>query len=206
VTTLKRTLDLAARRAVAARTEEVLRDAGAVRAAHMALPDGRHATELIDAVRLLADPVATGELCGYLAAPHRHEDGTAAVDVVVGPPGPGAVLAVETARRLRVLAATSESVVDALAGEGRALLVDLELAHDGALLAAIPHVEAGGAELVGCAVVLDRTDGRAQVTSAVTWATYPFAALWRPDRPTFAPGPETCPACAAGQPLDAGSA
>ena len=206
MTTLKRTLDLAARRAVAARAEVVLRDTGAVRAAHVALADGRHATEAIDAARLLADPVATGELCGYLAAPHRHEDGSPAVDVVVGPPGPGAVLAFETARRLRVRAAPGDAASGALVAESRALLVDLELAHDGGLLAAIPHIEAAGAELVGCAVVLDRTDGRAQVTSAVTWASYPFAALWRPDLATFVPGPETCPACAKGVALDAGHA
>lgn len=199
MTTLKHSLDLAARRAVAARAEVVLRDAGALRATHVALTDGRHATDALDAGRLLADPVATGELCGYLAASYRREDGTPAVDVVVGPPGAGAVLAFETARRLRVRAAPGDAA--ALVAETRALLVDLEFTHDGGLLAAIPHIEAAGAELVGCAVVLDRTDGRAQVTSAVSWASYPFVALWRPDLPAYAPGADTCPGCAAGAPL-----
>lgn len=213
MTTLRRTVDLAARRAAAARTEAALRDVGAIRDGHVALGDGTHAVGILEPARVVADPEATGSLAELLVAPYRPEDAGDApiVDVVVGQGTAGAVLAYECARRLGVRAAATAAGDDAsdparhgatVLGPGvRALLVDAELAPDGGLLAAIPHVEATGAELVGCAAIVDRTEGRAQVTSAVTWASYPFTALWRPELPAFPAGPATCPGCAAGTPL-----
>jgi orotate phosphoribosyltransferase len=213
VTTLRRTVDLAARRAAAARTEAVLRDVGAIRDGHVALADGTHAVVILEPERVVADPEATGILAELLVAPYRPEGSGDAtiVDVVVGHGVAGAVLAYECARRLGVRAAAHPAGEDpgvaarhgaaALGPAVRALLVDAELAPDGGLLAAIPHVEATGAEIVGCAAIMDRTEGRAQVTSAVTWASYPFTALWRPELPAYSAGRASCPGCAAGTPL-----
>lgn len=216
MTTLRRTVDLAARRAAAARAEALLGAVGAIRDGHVARPDGTHGLAILAPAHVVADPAATGELAELLVAPYRPDAPGQAppVDVVAGAVGAGAVLAFECARRLGVRAAAVAGGADgidpareagaSLAPGVRVLLVDVELAPDGGLLAAIPHVEATGAELVGCAAIVDRTEGRAQVTSAVTWASYPFTALWRPELTSFAAGAATCPGCAAGTPLAGG--
>ena len=65
----------------------------------------------------------------------------------------------------------------------------------------IPAVEALGGEIVECVVMVDRSGGRATLTSPTTGRTYPLQALWQLDLPTYEPGPETCPRCAAGDPV-----
>jgi hypothetical protein len=41
----------------------------------------------------------------------------------------------------------------------------------------------------------------ATLTSPATCRVYPLRALWSLDLPTYEPGTETCPRCAAGEPL-----
>ena len=65
----------------------------------------------------------------------------------------------------------------------------------------IPAVEALGGEIVACVVMVDRSGGRATLTSPTTGRTYPLQALWQLDLPTYEPGPDTCPRCAAGDPV-----
>jgi orotate phosphoribosyltransferase len=67
----------------------------------------------------------------------------------------------------------------------------------------IPAVEAKGGEIIECAVLVDRSGGRAMLTSPATSRAYALTALWRLDLPTYDPGPETCPRCADGTPLQA---
>jgi orotate phosphoribosyltransferase len=89
-----------------------------------------------------------------------------------------------------------------LPGE-RILLVDDILTTGGSLLAMIPAVEALGGEIVECAVLVDRSGGRATLTSPTTGRTYPLRSLWQLDLPTYEPGEGTCPRCASGDPLHA---
>ena len=51
--------------------------------------------------------------------------------------------------------------------------------------------------------MVDRSGGRATLTSPTTGRIYPLRSLWQLDLPTYEPGPTTCPRCAAGDPLDA---
>jgi hypothetical protein len=61
-----------------------------------------------------------------------------------------------------------------------------------------------GGEIVECAVLVDRSGGRAAtLTSPRSGRTYPLRALWQLDLPTYEPGASTCPRCAVGDPLDA---
>lgn len=219
MTTIKPTLDIAARAAVAARTESLFRASGAFREGHFLLKSGRHGDAYVEKFAVLSDPAATSELCGYWAARVRGdcEDATAAlIDLVAGPTTGGVILAFETARQLGVRSIFAEEVRDA-AGDGgahrefrrgfaiepgeRVLLVDDILTTGGSLLAMIPAVEALGGEIVECAVMVDRSGGRATLTSPTTGRIYPLRALWQLDLPTYEPGPETCPRCAAGDPL-----
>jgi orotate phosphoribosyltransferase len=221
MTTIKPAVDLAARAAVAARTEELFRASGALREGHFQLKSGRHGDAYVEKFAVLADPAATSELVGYWIARLRGEsatetrdEGRPPVDLVAGPTTGGIILAFEAARQLGTLGIFAEEVS---AGDGgtrrefrrgfsilpgeRVLLVDDILTTGGSLLAMIPAVEALGGEIVECVVLVDRSGGRQTLTSPATGRTYPLRALWQLDLPTYEPGEETCPRCAAGDPL-----
>jgi orotate phosphoribosyltransferase len=211
MTTIKPTLEMAARASVAARTEELFRRSGALREGHFLLKSGRHGDAYVEKFAVLADPAATSELCSFWAAAHRCDDGSARVDLVAGPTTGGVILSFETARQLGVRSIFAEEVRDA-AGEirrefrrgftiepgERVLLVDDILTTGGSLLAMLPAVEAMGGDVVECAVLVDRSGGRPTLTSPTTGRVYSLRSLWQLDRPTYEPGPATCPQCAAG--------
>lgn len=213
MTTLKRTLDIAARRAIADRTEALFRASGALREGHFVLKSGRHSDAYLEKFQVLQDPAATSELCGFWAAVHRDGDGAPTVDLVAGPTTGGVILAFETGRQLGTRAIFAEEVA---ADDGRprrefrrgfqigrrerVLLVDDILTTGGSLLAMIPAVEAAGGEIVECAVLVDRSGGLATLTSPATGRVYPLRALWQLELPTYDPGVATCPRCAQGEP------
>ena len=214
MTTIKPALDMAARAQVAARTEALFRVSGAFREGHFQLKSGRHGDAYVEKFAVLSDPAATSELCGYWAARFRgHGDGAPPlVDLVTGPTTGGIILAFETARQIGVRSIFAEEVRDAVDGAThrefrrgftiqpgeRVLLVDDILTTGGSLLAMIPAVEALGGEIVECAVLVDRSGGRATLTSPATGRVYPLRSLWQLDLPTYEPGPASCPRCAAG--------
>jgi orotate phosphoribosyltransferase len=217
VTTIKPGVDLAARAAVAARTEALFRASGALREGHFLLKSGRHADAYLEKFAVLADPAATSELCGFWAARFRADDNHAAsVDVVAGPTTGGVILAFETARQLGVRSIFAEEVRDpdgetrrefrrgfTIEPGERVLLVDDILTTGGSLLAMLPAVEEMGGEIVECAVLVDRGGGRQTLASPSSGRHYPLRALWQLDLPTFEPGPAACPRCADGTPLHA---
>jgi orotate phosphoribosyltransferase len=213
MTTLKHTLDIAARLAVAARTEALFRSSGALREGHFTLKSGRHSDAYVEKFQVLQDPAATSELCSFWAAAHRRPDGSPNVDLVAGPTTGGVMLAFETGRQLGTRAIFAEEVADGDAGHRRefrrgfhiepgekVLLVDDILTTGGSLMATIPAVEAMGGEIVECAVIVDRSGGLATLTSPRTGRVYPLRALWHLELPTYEPGAATCPRCAVGEP------
>ena len=214
MTTIKSALETSTRAAVAARTEKLFRRSGALREGHFLLKSGRHGDAYVEKFAVLSDPAATSELCGFWAATHRADDGTARVDLVAGPTTGGVILAFETGRQLGVRAIFAEEVHAAdgattrefrrgfrIEPGERVLLVDDILTTGGSLLAMIPAVEALGGEIVECAVLVDRSGGRPILTSPSTGRNYPVRSLWQLDLPTYEPGPATCPRCADGTPL-----
>jgi orotate phosphoribosyltransferase len=214
VTTIKPALDIAARTAVAARTEALFRSSGAFREGHFLLKSGRHGDAYVEKFHVLSDPAATSELCGFWAARVRDDAGRSTVDLVAGPTTGGVILAFETARQLGVRSIFAEEVREEDGSSHRAfrrgfhiepgervLLVDDILTTGGSLVAMLPAVEAMGGEIVECVVLVDRSGGRATLTSPTTGRTYPLRSLWQLDLPTFEPGSATCPRCADGTPL-----
>jgi orotate phosphoribosyltransferase len=214
MTTVRPALAAAARAAIAARTEAVFRDSGALTDGHFRLKSGRHSERYLEKFLVLQDPAATGELCAFWAARYRDVDGAAMVDLVAGPTTGGIILAFETARQLRVRGIFAEEVS---APDGtnrrefrrgfriepgeRVLLVDDILTTGGSLLAMLPAVESAGGEIVGCHVLVDRSGGLQTLTSPTTGRVYPLNALWTLDVPTFDAGDATCPGCAERIPL-----
>jgi orotate phosphoribosyltransferase len=216
VTTLKKGADAAARVAMARRTEELFRSSGALHEGHFLLKSGRHGDRYLEKFLVLQHPEITSELCGLWARRFRDRDGPPMVDVVAGPTTGGVLLAFETARQLGVRSIFAEEVRGpdgsarrefrrgfALARGERVLLVDDILTTGGSLLAMLPPVEAAGATIVGCAVLVDRSGGTASLVSPLTGAVHPLLSLWVLDLPTYAPGTATCPMCAADMPLHA---
>ena len=216
MTTIKPAVELAARAEIARRTEWLFRDSGALRDGHFLLKSGRHSDAYLEKFAVLSNPAATSELCGFWAARHRRGSANESqgVDVVAGPTTGGVILAFETGRQLGTRAIFAEEVRDAdgtarrefrrgfRIGPGeRVLLVDDILTTGGSLLAMLPAVEAMGGEIVECAVLVDRSEGMAHLTSPATGRVYPLRALWSMDLATFEPGIATCTRCADGTPL-----
>jgi orotate phosphoribosyltransferase len=216
MTTTKPGVELAARAAIAARTEGLFRRSGALRDGHFRLKSGRHSSAYLEKFAVLSDPAATSELCGFWAGRFRHPDGEPAVDVVAGPTTGGVILAFETGRQLGTRAIFAEEVrgefgaprrefrrgFEIRPGE-RVLLVDDILTTGGSLLAMLPAVEAAGGEVVACVVMVDRSGGMASLVSPASGRVYPLEALWILDLETYEPGPASCPGCAADEPLHA---
>ena len=216
MTTIKPALDLAARAAIAARTEALFRASGALRDGHFLLTSGRHGDAYVEKFAVLSDPAATSELVGLWTAPLRDAAGAATVDLVAGPTTGGIILAFEAGRQLGVRAIFAEEAraTDSSAhrefrrgftiapGE-RVLLVDDILTTGGSLLAMLPAVEAMGGEIIECAVLVDRSVGRTTLTSPSSGRVYPVRALWRLELPTYEAGAATCPRCASGEPIHA---
>jgi orotate phosphoribosyltransferase len=198
----------------AARVESLFRASGALREGHFLLKSGRHGDRYLEKFQVLQYPDAVVELCGFLAALARDADGSPTVDVVVGPTTGGVLLAFEVARQLGVRGIFAEEVrgpdgtphrefrrgFTIGAGE-RVYLVDDILTTGGSLLAMLPAVEATPGALVATSVIVDRSGGTTEVTSPDSGRRYPVSALWTLDVPTYEPGPASCPACAAGEPL-----
>ena len=216
MTTIRSEVQLAAARAIATRTEQLFRESGALKEGHFLLKSGRHSERYLEKFLVLQDTAATSELCGFWAAQYRNPDGSPMVDLVAGPTTGGVVLAFETARQLGLRSIFAEEVKDAdgttrrefrrgfsIAPGERVLLVDDILTTGGSLLAMLPAVESFGGEIVGCAVMADRSGGLAALESPATGRSYPLKALWQLQLPTYEPGPDTCPACKAGVPLHA---
>lgn len=213
MTTVKPALDPAIRHTIALRTEALFRASGAFREGHFLLKSGRHGDAYVEKFQVLQDPAATSELCTFFAAHGRDGDETV-VDLVAGPTTGGIILAFETARQLGVRSLFAEEVrADdgtlrrefrrgfRIAPGERVLLVDDILTTGGSLLAMLPAVEAMGGEIVECVVLVDRSGGRASLTSPTSGRVYPLRSLWQLDLPTYEAGPATCPGCAAGTPL-----
>jgi orotate phosphoribosyltransferase len=216
MTTIKPAIEIAARAAVAQRTEALFRSSGALREGHFQLKSGRHGDAYVEKFAVLSDPAATSELCGFWAGAFGSGvDGRARVDLVAGPTTGGIILAFETGRQLGVRAIFAEEVRDPdgsthrefrrgfrIEPGERVLLVDDILTTGGSLLAMLPAVEAMGGEIIECVVLVDRSGGGTNtLTSPSTGRAYPLRSLWRLELPTFEPGAATCRQCAAGTPL-----
>jgi orotate phosphoribosyltransferase len=213
MTTLKSSVETAARAEIARRTEDVFRRSGALIEGHFQLKSGRHSERYVEKFLVLQDPAATGELVAFWAARYlRGEERL--VDVVAGPTTGGIILAFEAARQLGVRGIFAEEVraADGTASRAfrrgfrvepgeRVLLVDDILTTGGSLLAMLPAVEAAGGEIVGCEVLVDRSGGLAALTSPSTGRRYSLSALWTLEIPSFEPGADSCPACARDVPL-----
>ena len=178
--------------------ERIFREAGAFREGHFVLASGKHSSWYLEKFQVLQWPVRTAMLCADIAEWAR----SLAPRTVAGPTTGGIILAHEVARQLELRAVYAERTLGArgrafrrgfVLGSGeRVLVVDDIMTTGGSVQETLDAVRATDAQVVGAAVLVDRSGGAATLD-------VPLHALWTLDLPTYAPA--DCPQCAAGVPL-----
>jgi orotate phosphoribosyltransferase len=177
--------------------ERVFRESGALREGHFILASGRHSPLYLEKFQVLQHPADTERLCAALAKWAMPLD----IETVAGPTTGGIILAHEVARQLGVRAIYAERRASgtgrefrrgfALRSGERVVVVDDIMTTGGSVQETIDAVRSAGGEVVGAAVLVDRSGGEAHLD-------VPIEALWRLDIPTYAPA--ECPLCAKGIP------
>jgi orotate phosphoribosyltransferase len=177
--------------------ERVFRESGALLEGHFVLASGRHSPLYLDKFQVLQHPVDTERLCAALASWARPLD----IDTVAGPTTGGVILAHEVARQLGARAIYAERRENgsgrefrrgfALRPGERVVVVDDILTTGGSVQQTLEAVRSAGGNVVGAAVLVDRSGGAADVG-------VPIEALWRLETPSYTPA--ECPLCARGIP------
>ena len=178
---------------------ERLRSVGALKDGHFLLASGRHSGQYVEKFDLLRKPRETSAACAEIA--RRFE--TDRVDVVVGPTTGGILLAFEIARLLGVDAGYAERSVDGNPGRefrrgttfrrgSRALVVDDILTTGGSIGETVAALGRLQVELVGIAVLVDRSGGRVDFGPRLESLARLDIATWEPS---------DCPLCAVGEPV-----
>lgn len=179
-----------------AQVRQIFIDSHALMTGHFRLSSGRHSDEYWEKFWVLQHPQHVQTLCGEIA--RRFADDT--VDVVLGPTTGGILLAFEVARQMGLPALYAEKENGermlrrglTLAPNTRVLIVDDIMTTGGATRECLELAANHQANVVGVAVLVDRSGG--------TVALGPRQeALLTVQAQTFAP--EDCPLCAQGIPL-----
>ncbi len=180
--------------------ERIFREAGAFREGHFVLASGKHSSRYLEKFQVLQWPVRTAMLCADIA--EWASSRSVAPRTVAGPTTGGIILAHEVARQLELRAVYAERIEGSRgrefrrgfelgAGE-RVLVVDDIMTTGGSVQDTLDAVRRAGAQVVGAAVLVDRSGGAATLD-------VPLHALWTVDIPAYAPA--DCPQCAAGVPV-----
>lgn len=172
------------------------RDAGALLEGHFIYTSGRHGKQFLQAARVLQYPKHTENLCKEIATRFSG----VAIDLVVGPATGGIVLSYETARHLNARAAYSEKDGAGMSLKrgfrldpgSRVLVVEDIVTTGGSVLKTVEHLHSRDVEVVGVAVLIDRSAGAARFPCR-------FEALACLELESF--DPATCPLCAEAAPL-----
>ncbi len=184
---------------MSAEVEGIFRKAGALLEGHFLLTSGLHSPAYWEKFRLLERPDLTVKLCRLISR-HFKDKG---VQAVAGPTVGGIIIAFEVARQLGVRSIYAEREDTALPGrvfrrgftlaEGeRVLVVDDVLTTGGSLREVIDAVSRLGGEVIGAAVLVDRSGKELDLS-------VPLFSCHRASLATYAP--EKCPLCASGVPL-----
>lgn len=175
----------------------VFREAGALLEGHFLYASGRHGRQFLQAARVLQYPRHTEAVCKAVAERFAGDD----VELVVGPATGGIVLAYETARHLNCRAAFTEK--DETGGMAlkrgfrlepgtRVLVVEDIVTTGGSVKKTVMHLRGRQADVMGVAVLIDRSAGEAQFDCRFERLAQLDMESWPPD---------SCALCDQGVPL-----
>lgn len=171
---------------------QLLEERDVLQKGHFLLSSGQHSAAYLQCARLFQQP-QDAERVGSALAEHFQEE---RIDTVVGPAMGGVIPGHETARALGCRAVFTERENNKMTfrrgfhvekGE-RVLVVEDVVTTGGSVKEVLAVLEEVGADIVGIASVVDRSDGESSLFD------YPFNALARIQIDTYAP--EHCPLCA----------
>ena len=175
----------------------ILDRTGAVRRGHFLLTSGLHSDLFLLCAQLMQYPHELDPIASALAAPFRN----ASVEVVAGPAVGGIILSYEVARHLHARAIFAEKGGDGRmvlrrgftvrSGE-RVLVVEDALTTGGSTRGVVTALREAGAEVIGAAVLVDRSGGAVDVGVPVRALLTLNVNVWNP---------ADCPLCRAGVPL-----
>lgn len=176
------------------RVIEIFTKANVLLEGHFLLTSGRHSRQYMQCAQLLQYPDYAEEICKGLAEEFKEDE----IDIVIGPAMGGIIVAYELARQLGVKSLFAERENGKMTlrrgffiPEGAKVLVAEDVVTTGGSVKEVMEVvrEQGG-EIVGVAVLVDRSNGKidfgTKLRAALTTEVISFS-------------PEECPLCKEGK-------
>jgi len=176
---------------------KILEESGALLTGHFQLRSGLHSNRFFQAALLLQYPDKAETVCRHLAKEFAGEK----IDMVISPAVGGLIVGQEVARALHVKAIFADKEDGKLVLKrgfvikpgDRVLVAEDVVTKGGRVQETIDLARSFGAEIVGIAVIVDRSGGHAEFD-------VPFKSVLKLSLPTFEP--DNCPMCAGNQPID----
>lgn len=141
----------------------ILKETGGMLEGHFLLTSGRHSDRYMQCARLFEYPQHSQSICSYIASKVKDK-----VDVVIGPALGGVIISYEMGRQLGARNLFAEREDDcmklrrgfSIPSGSRVLVVEDVITTGGTVREVIDLVRDLGAEVVGVAVVVDRSNGK----------------------------------------------
>ncbi|MCC5909568.1 MAG: orotate phosphoribosyltransferase [Clostridiaceae bacterium] len=146
------------------RVVEILEKTGVLQRGHFLLTSGRHSNQYMQCARILEYPNYTGEIIEGLAEEFVDQQ----VDIVVGPATGGIIVAYEMARQLKTRNIFAERVEGKMALRrgftipkgAKVVVAEDVITTGGSVQEVIDLILEAEAEVVGVAVLVDRSNGK----------------------------------------------
>ena len=176
--------------------QRLFESCGALLNGHFLLTSGLHSQQYLEKFHVLQHPDLTSQLCAEIAQRFKDDN----IQVVVGPATGGIILAHEVGRQLGMRAIFTEREGGLMTlrrgfqiaqGE-RALVVEDIVTTGGSLQEVLDIVNGLGGELVGVALLCDRSNGKLNLGVRTEALMTLNAAAYAPDE---------CPQCKNGEPI-----
>lgn len=140
--------------------EKLLKDLKVLQEGHFVLNSGLHSEYYFEKFRILENPEAASKLCSMIVENFQGKD----IDWVIGPTTGGIIIAFEVARQMKKLAGFAEEREgQRVVGRGfdiqnkNVLIVDDVMTTGKSLLETIDAVKRKNANIIGIAVLIDRS-------------------------------------------------